>query len=55
MPNGSFGRRRRMKKTDHGKKRSPARRGRSYPLELKLRVIREIESGQQTVYGDKQL
>jgi transposase InsO family protein len=40
-----------MKRVDNNRKRSPARRGRSYPVELKIRVVREIESGQQTVYG----
>lgn len=40
-----------MGRDDKGRRRTPPRRGRSYPLELKLRVVREIESGQQTIYG----
>ena len=42
MPNGSFG-------WEVGD--APTRRGRSYPLELKLRVVREIVERGQTVYS----
>src|SRR6185437_4802909 len=40
-----------MARDDRGRRRSPTKRGRAYPLELKIRVVREIVEGRQTVYG----